>query len=82
LRKDALRERHLLKITEEVALENGRGRKNAARSVYYHLLDFVRTSQTFIHIRSLEWLEGAQAFRNEFLLECFDDYAILRSETL
>jgi hypothetical protein len=71
-----------LEVTEEVALENGRRRKNAARSVYYHLLDFVGTSHTLIHIRTLEWLEGVQAFRNEFLLECFDDYAILRNETL
>jgi hypothetical protein len=37
---------------------------------------------TVTRIRALKWLEGVQAFRNEFLLECFDDYAILMSETL
>lgn len=71
-----------MQVGEEIALENGRCRENAARSVYYHLLDLVWTSYTLIDIRTLEWLEGAQTFRNEFLLERFDDYAILRSETL
>jgi hypothetical protein len=78
----ALRECHLLQVREEVALEDGRRRENAARTVYYYLVDFIRVSYTLVHLRTLEWFEGVQAFCNEFLLERFYDYAVLRPKAL
>jgi hypothetical protein len=71
-----------LQVREEVALEDGRRRENAARTVYYYLVDFIRVSYTLVHLRTLERFEGVQAFCNEFLLERFYDYAVLRPKAL
>lgn len=70
-----------MQVGEEVALEDGRRRQDAARSVYHYLVDFIRPSYTLVHVRTLEWFEGIHAFRNEFLLKRFYDYAVLRGDT-
>jgi len=67
-----------LQVGEEVALEDGRRRQNATRSVYYYMPDFIRVGYTFVHIRTLKWFDGVQSFRNKFLLERFYNYAVLR----